>query len=175
MTPIEQLKSVLCDHTGKCSINGSDEDRATVDRALQAIAEQIAPVQVPVAHLWKHSQTGRTRVVMPGGIITADACWFVVGPLILGGTTPPAAPAQCEWCNGRGVLAGHAQDGSFDGEDCPHCAPPAAQRQWVGLTDREVGAAYDFANTNSRYSHHHTGFWMDFYSATEAKLKEKNT
>jgi len=32
---------------------------------------------------------------------------------------------QCEWCNGRGVLAGHAQDGSFDGEDCPHCAPPA--------------------------------------------------
>ena len=40
-------------------------------------------------------------------------------------TTPPAAPAQCEWCNGRGVLAGHAQDGSFDGEDCPHCTPPA--------------------------------------------------
>jgi hypothetical protein len=37
------------------------------------------------------------------------------------------APVQCEWCNGRGVLAGHAQDGSFDGEDCPHCTKPAAQ------------------------------------------------
>jgi hypothetical protein len=31
---------------------------------------------------------------MPGGIITADASWFVVGPLVLGDTTPPAAPAQ---------------------------------------------------------------------------------
>jgi hypothetical protein len=42
----------------------------------------------PVAHLWQHSQTGRTRIVMPGGIITADASWFVVGPLVLGNTTP---------------------------------------------------------------------------------------
>jgi hypothetical protein len=57
-------------------------------------AAQPAPVQGPVAHLWQHSQTGRTRVVMPGGIITADASWFVVGPLVLGDTTPPAAPAQ---------------------------------------------------------------------------------
>jgi hypothetical protein len=28
---------------------------------------------------------------MPGGIITADATWFVVGPLVLGNTTPPTA------------------------------------------------------------------------------------
>jgi hypothetical protein len=46
MNAIEQLKSVLCDHAGKCSIIGSDEDRAIVDRALQALA---APVQEPVA------------------------------------------------------------------------------------------------------------------------------
>ena len=36
-----------------------------------------------------------------------------------------SAPVQCEWCYGRGVLAGYAHDGSFDGEDCPHCTPPA--------------------------------------------------
>jgi hypothetical protein len=45
MNPIEQLKTVLCDHTGKCSIIGSDEDREIVDQALQALA---APVQEPV-------------------------------------------------------------------------------------------------------------------------------
>jgi hypothetical protein len=42
MNPIEQLKSVLCDPSGKCCITGSDEDRAVVDRALQALAEQPA-------------------------------------------------------------------------------------------------------------------------------------
>jgi hypothetical protein len=40
MTPIDQLKSVLCDPAGKCCITGSDEDRAIVDRALQALIQQ---------------------------------------------------------------------------------------------------------------------------------------
>ena len=42
MNILEQLKSVLCDPSGKCCITGSDEDRAIVDRALQALAEQPA-------------------------------------------------------------------------------------------------------------------------------------
>jgi hypothetical protein len=45
MTPVEQLRSVLCDQTGKCSIAGSDQDRAIIERALQGLA---APVQEPV-------------------------------------------------------------------------------------------------------------------------------
>jgi hypothetical protein len=45
-----------------------------------ALAE---PEQEPVAHLWQHCDTGRTRVVMPDQIITADANWLVVGPLYL--------------------------------------------------------------------------------------------
>jgi hypothetical protein len=49
MNAIEQLKSVLCDPEGKCCITGSDEDRATVDRALQTLA---APVQEPVGDDW---------------------------------------------------------------------------------------------------------------------------
>jgi hypothetical protein len=44
MTAIDQLKSVLCDPEGKCCIAGSDEDRAIVDRALEALAQ---PVQEP--------------------------------------------------------------------------------------------------------------------------------
>ena len=39
MNPIDQLKAVLCDPTGKCCIDGSDEDRAIIDRALQALAQ----------------------------------------------------------------------------------------------------------------------------------------
>jgi hypothetical protein len=40
---------------------------------------------------------------------------------------------------------------------------PAAQRQWVGLTDEETQALWD------RYAH------MEMMRAIEAKLKEKNT
>ena len=49
----------------------------------EALAQQTRPAQEPVAHLWRHSETGRTRVVMPDQIITADAAWVVVGPLCL--------------------------------------------------------------------------------------------
>ena len=41
MTAIDQLKSVLCDPEGKCCIAGSDEDRAIIDRALDALAQPV--------------------------------------------------------------------------------------------------------------------------------------
>ena len=44
-----------------------------------------------------------------------------------------------------------------------YTTPPAAQRQWVGLTDEEMQALWD------RYAH------MEMMRAIEAKLKEKNT
>lgn len=46
MNAIEKLKSVLCDQEGKCSITGSDEDRALVDAAL---AELTVPKDVQEA------------------------------------------------------------------------------------------------------------------------------
>ena len=52
----------------------------------------------------------------------------------------------------------------WDGYGALYATPPAAQRQWVGLTDadkREMAAA--------QYS------WDELCSAVEAKLKEKNT
>jgi hypothetical protein len=45
MSPLEQLKSVLCGPDGTCCIAGSDEDRAIIDRALQALA---APEWQPI-------------------------------------------------------------------------------------------------------------------------------
>lgn len=46
--------------------------------------------------------------------------------------------------------------------------PPAAQRQWVGLTDEEIEAIW--------YDHHdrEMGYAMRFARAIEAKLKDKN-
>lgn len=48
MNQLDQLKSVLCNPEGKCCIAGSDEDRAIVDRALEALAQ---PEQEPVAYV----------------------------------------------------------------------------------------------------------------------------
>jgi len=50
-----------------------------------------APPAQPVAHLWQHGETGRTRIVMPDQIFTADANWLLVGPMYL---HPAAAPAD---------------------------------------------------------------------------------
>ena len=52
---------------------------------------EFAPQGRPWAYLWQHSETGRTRIVMPGQVITADANWVVVGPLYLAAV--PSAPA----------------------------------------------------------------------------------
>ena len=51
-------------------------------------AAQPAPVQEPVATLWQHGETGRTRITMPGDITDCDARWFKAADLY---TTPPAA------------------------------------------------------------------------------------
>ena len=45
--------------------------------------------QEPVAHLWQHGETGRTRVTFPDSVTDCDASWFCVGPLVLGNTHPP--------------------------------------------------------------------------------------
>jgi hypothetical protein len=58
-------------------------------RAMLAARPEV-PQSEPVAHLWQHSETGRTRVVMPDQIVTADASWRVVGPLYL--TARTSAP-----------------------------------------------------------------------------------
>jgi hypothetical protein len=90
MNALEQLKSVLCDHTGKCSIIGSDEDCATVDRALQALA--APPVQEPDDSLLlcasdlEHSAIYDNHVEM-------QACIRAVASRIKSFTTKTAQPA----------------------------------------------------------------------------------
>jgi hypothetical protein len=60
-------------------------------RAVQLV--EVASVAAsagsePVAHLWQHSETGRTRVVMPDAVVDASASWLLVGPLYLHPSPP---------------------------------------------------------------------------------------
>ncbi|AFU45415.1 phage protein [Acidovorax sp. KKS102] len=48
----------------------------------------------PVAHLWQHSETGRTRVVMPDMVVDACATWLLVGPLYLHPSPPEGMVAE---------------------------------------------------------------------------------
>jgi len=55
--------------------------------AITAIEESLAqPEQEPVATLWQHGETGRTRITMPNDITDCDARWFKAADLY---TTPP--------------------------------------------------------------------------------------
>ena len=72
--------------------------------AEDALAKLNGPEQKPVATMWQHGETGRTRITMPGDITDCDARWFKVSDLY---TSPPASkpwvgltPAEVHdiWC-----------------------------------------------------------------------------
>jgi hypothetical protein len=220
----------------------------------------VGSVQEPVATLWQHGETGRTRITMPGDITDCDARWFKASDLY---TTPPAAPdlqAELEatnrqveilsdalaesrrevaalkavqepvaffdpqgkgfyWAKPAKIIAPVTVDvkplplyttppaapvqepmawvdlleqaeevvrskslwkkyinGTPLANDIAvwmvtfaqeHATPPAAQRQWVGLTDEEIT---DIWAETTPYYHED-----DFARAIEAKLKKLNT
>jgi len=114
MAEIQQMRATLAQALAAmdtCVISSDGEDSwfdpeqvyaaRNAARAVMAqpatIAEWWAAKQAasgePVAHLWQHAETGRTRIVMPDQIITVDASWRVVGPLYLG-AAPQPAPAR---------------------------------------------------------------------------------
>ncbi len=91
-------------------------------------------------------------------------------------TTQPAAPVQepeyvytCNGCNALYREDSVSCDCTVNGLMeftrhilAPDTTPPAAQRQWVGLTDEEIGAL-DYSGTRA-----------EFVKAIEAKLRSKN-
>ena len=76
----------------------TEEEDKLIHAAITALrlAIEQAERQEPVAWLWQHSETGRTRIVMPDSVITADANWIVVGPLYLGAAPPQRQPLTKE-------------------------------------------------------------------------------
>jgi hypothetical protein len=138
MNAIEQLKSVLCDHTGKCSIIGSDEDCATVDRALQALAAPVQPVAWADAYAISNLPAVDEAIRALLDDKTADNATAVVQAIL--GATPPEQPTPvqepCRECAGEGIQ-GEDGDGFVLGVTwrCDSCngtgksTPPAAPVQ----------------------------------------------
>ena len=61
---------------------------------VRFIREALAqPQQEPVATLWQHGETGRTRITMPDDITDCDARWFKAADLY---TSPPTSN-QCKF------------------------------------------------------------------------------
>ena len=79
-------------------------------------------------------------------------------------------PVECETCNGRGMLAGYAQDGSFDGEDCPDCTPPPQRKP---LTNGEIYTAYITA-TNQTLRAQDERLAFAFARAIEAAVRARS-
>jgi hypothetical protein len=109
----------------------------------------------------------------------------VVRPLVANSTTPPAQPApvqepfgyleiediesQREYPhNCRNINLWHE---GGEGMVAIYTTPPAAQRQWVGLTEREVDECYESIMFHSDIEPSRVGVYFEI----EAKLKEKNT
>jgi hypothetical protein len=92
--------------------------------------------------------------------------------------TPPAAqpaPVQepvCHICKGTGEMdhGGTYPWGEAINIPCECTAPPAGQRQWVGLTESEVDECYESVMFNPDIEPTR----VLVYQAIEAKLKEKN-
>ena len=75
--------------------NKSESNAAGMLEALIAGSEQprkAEPAPEPVAHLWQHGETGRTRVVMPDSVTDCDARWQLIGPLYLAASAREPAP-----------------------------------------------------------------------------------
>ena len=97
---IADLRNALARDAGRASMQFpgfSAADMATA--SAQGFRDGVASVAAsagsePVAHLWQHSETGRTRVLMPDMVVDACATWLLVGPLYLHPSPPEGMVAE---------------------------------------------------------------------------------
>jgi hypothetical protein len=185
--PVQEPVAWMNPHGGFLSASYIDKFASGLDKEIHNIplyttppAAQPAPVQEPVAWLVVSRYSGGKRLDIEWNI-NADVMAFALGRLPLY-TTPPAQPAPVQepvaWAiYQRGRLQsfwldkGDAYDFEFTTEhqwQPLYTTPPAAQRQWVGLTDEE------YIHITDTVFHQGRGL-VAYYLAIEAKLKELNT
>jgi hypothetical protein len=112
------------------------------------------------------------------GLYAAHAEYQEEGAVLLAAAPPAAQPAPLQpvvaWLLTGSTEVFHASEFTPDAENNqngewtalgPINTPPAAQRQWVGLTDEERVDLWKATETDNR---------MVLIDAIEAKLKEKN-
>jgi hypothetical protein len=124
-----------------------------------ALPAQPAPVQ-PVAWLeiLRNNRTATDEVI--GAFLRGHAEHLTGETFVL--TTPPAQPAPVQPVQ---EPFGYAAE-NIRNVTPVYTTPPAAQRQWVGLTDEEKRQIFEREDYQG---------WLDYINAIEAKLKEKNT
>jgi hypothetical protein len=123
--------------------------------AITAIKQaRSAPVQEPVAQLGD-------------GVLWCDTCRSVQE------TIHHTSPNDRDvWCKGEAAwLQGPFY--TIPPEHHPEPTPPAAQRQWVGLTDEQFQAIRSRLSRQDGWDG--DGWDLALKEAIEAKLKEKNT
>ena len=82
-------------------------------------------------------------------------------------STQPAPKQDERWCDVIGI----GKPGVSCG-DCPKDYAPVQGHK--ALSDRQIGEVIDEVARVSEYGHHHTGRWMEFARAIEAKIKEQS-
>ena len=125
-------------------------------------AAQPAPVQEPVAHPFEDKSV-ISALAWAAGLIQKE---YHAGHNGADSWLMNYADKQGE----RIRLADHREWEKVHGRWQPIDTPPAAQRQWVGLTDEQKCELVEM--TDSDPQPHHLRELID---VTEAKLKEKNT
>ena len=109
------------------------------------------PEQEPVATLWQHGETGRTRITMPDDITDCDARWFKAADLY---TTPPQQELVC--------VCGAV----WEGQELIYTRP-----QRKPLTDEEIkNLINEFFYLGMKSSFRH---YANFARAIEAAIWEK--
>ena len=117
--------------------------------ALRQALEQSAERVEPVATLWQHGETGRTRITTPDEITDCDARWFKAADLY----THPTVIDKSAAIRIATALGWEPK------------------KEWVGLTDDEVLDALRYEFSDVRWP----STALDVSKIIESKLKEKNT
>jgi hypothetical protein len=153
---VMQIKSTLSAFGPDEGVTFTQDTWAKLHAAMSAVVAQQAPVQEPFGYVYEvyclPECAGEMDWVESFDRYEPDAEDNIrnVIPVY---TTPPAQPAPAPgYCK-------HCKQYSIEEP------PPAAQRQWVGLTDEEIKDIVEECD----------GVGWDVAQAIEAKLKEKNT
>jgi hypothetical protein len=163
MNPIDQLKAVLCDPSGKCCIDGSDEDRAIIDRALQELAK---PEQEFYPD-WNMLKPYYERIKELEAQLAKRDVTFIDE----GNKQEPVA-----WMTNSEHE--YSFDYKFNWLQTPlhniplYTAPP--RKEWVGLTDDEIHKIIDDCTPDNAEQDELNDFARAVRFA-EFKLKEKNS
>jgi hypothetical protein len=167
----EYLKSV---ESGCITLDELREARAELDatnRQVEILSDALAESRREVAAL-KAVQEPVAHQIIAGALF--DFMGFLTSRnerlmLSSADNASPVVEAITNFAKMRGLSLDDARV-----EDWQDTTPPAAQRQWVGLTDEEVNKIVEAHTTDD----HGYDIWCDGRSAArsiEAKLKEKNT